>query len=268
MFTRLLAISFLSIPYFSDAQVISFQGAHSAGIAHTSVTYADGLSIYNNAGSLGFLEKSSIATGYQNHYEVEGLNTVFAVINNRIKTGAIAIGVSAFGDELFSISRVSTGFGNRFGIAALGVTLHYIQYRIEGFGSHGFISVDVGGLAELSPLLFIGGRIKNINQAKVSKFPDEYYPTILTAGISYRPTDQLRFNTQIDKDLEFPAKLKFGLEYKINALSLRTGLNTQPLWFSFGFGFIHKKFILDYALQNNYLLGRTHSISIFYQIKN
>ena len=256
------------MPYLSDAQITSFQGARSSGIAHTSVTYADGMSIYNNAGSLGFSKYSSVITGYQNNYEVEGLNTVFAVINKRIKTGAISIGVSAFGDEFFSISRVSTGIGNRFGIAALGVSLHYIQYRIEGFGSHGFISVDVGGLAELTPRLFIGGRIKNINQAKISKFTNEYYPTILTAGISYRPTDQLRFNTQIDKDLQFPAKLKFGLEYKINALSLRTGLNTQPLWFSFGFGFIHKRFILDYALQNNYLLGRSHSISIAYRIKN
>ncbi len=256
------------MPYFSKAQLSDFQGARSSGIAYTSVTYADALSIYNNAGSLGFLENSSIATGYKNHFEIEGFNSVFVVINKRIKTGAISAGISAFGDELFSISRVSTGIGNKFGIAALGASLHYIQYRIEGFGSHGFISVDVGGLVELTPRLFIGGRIKNINQAKASKRTNEYYPTILTAGISYRPTDQLRFNTQVDKDLDYPPKLEFGLEYKISSLSLRTGLNTRPLWFSFGFGFIHKNFILDYALQNNYLLGRTHSISIAYQIKN
>ncbi|MDZ7646337.1 MAG: hypothetical protein U5K54_03660 [Cytophagales bacterium] len=60
------------------------------------------------------------------------------------------------------------GFGNKFGIASLGVKANYIQYQADGFGTYGAVSIDFGGLAELTDQLSIGAYITNLNQAKLN----------------------------------------------------------------------------------------------------
>lgn len=257
---------FFSLPLLSSGQDESFQGARTAGLANSSITLADAFTPFNNVGALGFLEYSTLAVGYTNHYEMAGLDKIFFAGTKNTTIGVFTISASKFGDDLFNITSLKGGFGNKFGIASLGASLNYNHYWIEGFGSRGFFSVDIGGLVELSPQIFIGGLLLNVTQAKISKLSSEYYPTIFITGISYRPTENLMLNAQVEKDLRYPAFLKFGIEYIIKSLVLRTGLNTDPAWFAFGVGFIHTKFLIDYAIQNNYQLGRTHNVSLAYRI--
>ena len=226
----------------SCAQNSLFLGARSFALANSSSTISDEFSLFNNPGSLGYVEEGSISFGYLNPYNVEGLNSVFTSFSKSLKHGCASIGVYRFGDEIFQQSKLTMGFGNNFGIASLGGSINYNHFSIEGFGSHGFISLDIGGLAKLSPSVLISGSIKNVTQARISRSTGEYLPTVMSVGISFLTSDQLALYSQYDKNLQYPGQLNFGVEYTYSVLVLRTGLITDPSILSFGIGFHHKKF--------------------------
>ena len=245
-------------------QESEFIGPRSNGVANSSSTFSDVFSIFNNPGSLGFVENESVASGYHNRFEMEAFSTAYAVVNKKIKSGFASLGISRFGDDLLSHSKIVTGYGNTLGIASIGGSITYHQLQIEGFGTKGFVTFDFGGVAHITHAIKIGALIKNISQAKISKHTEEKYPTLIIAGLSYMPTTSLTVNVQINKNISDPAQIKIGIEYKVKAIYLRSGFNTNPSWIAFGGGFHHKKFEFDYALQNHPLLGRSHTIALTY----
>jgi len=258
----------LFLPVVVKSQEIPFLGPRSFSLGHSSTALADEYSIFNNPGTLGFVENGSIASGCLSLYQVEGLNSVFATFTAAFKNGAFSIGAFNLGDEIYNTNRVSMGFGNKLGLASLGSSINYNHYYFEGLDAYGFITVDVGGLAEIGPLLSIAASIKNITQTKISRYTGEYFPTLMSTCLSYKPTNLIILNCQYDKDLENPGRLKLGLEYNYSSLVLRAGLTTDPSLLSFGLGFHHKKLRIDYGLANHQVLNSSHTISISYYFKN
>ncbi len=147
------------------------------------------------------------------------------------------------------------------------MSVNYIQYRTEGFGSKGIVSINLGGIAELTPHLSVGAYIVNINQPEINDL--EKLPTKLVAGIGFKPTDKVFMATEIEKDLEYDPVWKLGIEYTFHQkFCARTGYNINPNTAFFGLGFKTKKFNIDYALQHNTLLRLSHQASIVYQFRN
>jgi hypothetical protein len=196
-----------------------------------------------------------------------GANRAAAAFAIPIKIGVIGTGVYKFGDDLYNEQVLSAGFSNQFGIAALGAQVNYTQYRTEGFGSKGVWSINMGGIAELTPKLLIGAYILNINQPAINE--QEKLPTKLVAGLNFKPTEKIIIATEIEKDLEYDPLLKMGLEYTFyKKLSARTGYHINPNMAFFGLGFKTKKIIIDYALQHSVSLSLSHQVSVSYQFKS
>lgn len=266
--TNLLLVSVLTI--FSGSvypQESYFTGARSAALGHTSSSLSDEFSLINNPGTLGFVEKGSISVGYMDLYGIEGLSSVYAVLSKAIKSGCLSLGATSLGDNIFRQDKLTFGIGNKFGIASIGAGINYHHMTIEGFGSNTYFSLDVGGLVELSPSVFISGLVKNITQAKVSKYTGEYLPTLMSAGISFRPAKQLLINTQYDKEVDYHGILKFGIEFTYSSLVVRTGLITDPARIDFGLGFHYKKLKIDYALKNHQILQSSHVVNLAFLFK-
>ena len=244
------------------AQEPAGTGARSFGMAQTSITLSDGYSVFNNPGSLGSINKNSITFSYLSLYRMESLGSVFSSFAKKIKTGGVSVGVVSQGHELYNRSKVVLGLGNNFGIASLGLSGNYHQWRIEGFGSRGFISLDFGGVAQIGSFVKFGGLVRNITQTRISNITNEYLPTVMSVGLSYQPSEQLLLSTQYDKDLELEGILRMAIEYKISSLVLRTGMITDPAHFSFGAGLNHKSLKIDYGVMNHPVLRMTHSFSL------
>jgi hypothetical protein len=105
-----------------------------------------------------------------------------------------------------------------------------------------------------------------VAQSKISE--SEKLPTKLLAGIGFNPIEKIFITTEIEKDLDYDAVWKAGIEYKFHSkFSVRTGYNVNPDQLFFGLGFTTKRFILDYAVQYNALLSLAHQASIRYQFK-
>lgn len=241
-------------------------GARAAGISFTSSVLKDEWSLFNNVGGLAGIEKTNTSFAVEVRPTMPGANRVAAVFSFPLKFGVAGVGFFRFGDNLYSEQIISTGYSNRFGIASLGVKVNYIQYRSEAFGSKSAVTVNFGGVADITSQLSVGAYITNINQPKLSD-SDERLPTKLVAGFGFKPVEKLLLVTEIEKDLEYDPTWKGGVEYVIHKkIVLRTGFNLHPNAAFFGMGFQTWKLKIDYALQFSNALNFAHQASAIYFI--
>ncbi len=190
-----------------------------------------------------------------------------AVVAIPVKIGVMSAGAYRFGDQLYNEQIITAGFANKFGLASLGAQVNYIQYSAESFGTKGVVSVNLGGIAELTSKLSIGAYIININQPEISG--EEKLPTKLIAGLGLKPIDKVFIAAEIEKDLEYDPAWKMGIEYAFHKkFCARTGYNLHPNTAFFGLGFKTSKLTIDYAIQHNLLLSLSHQASIGYQFGN
>ena len=259
----LLALTFCSIQL--RAQSIStLMGARANGMGYASAAMVDGWSMFNNIAGLAKTESVSAAFTYDVRSALPGANRTAAVFALPTKLGIAGAGLFRFGDDLYSETMISAGFSNQLGLTSLGLKVNYIQYRAEGFGSKGVVTLSFGGIAEITPMLSVGAYITNINQPKISQDEDRV-PTLLTAGIAFTPTDKLLLATELEKDLDHKPTWRTGIEYTFHKkFCARTGFNIQPNAAFFGLGFKTSKFRIDYALQNSTLLNFGHQASVQY----
>jgi hypothetical protein len=73
---------------------------------------------------------------------------------------------------------------------------------------------------------------------------------------------------ETEKDADYPAIGRAGIAYDLaDALTLRTGLETDPFIGTFGITFRSKKLHIDYALQTHPQLGLSNMLSLSYMFR-
>jgi hypothetical protein len=240
-------------------------GARTTGLANASSTLKDEWSLFNNVGGLAQTKHLCTTAAYEVRPSLLGANRMAASFIVPFKFGTSAFGVFRFGDELYSEQVVSAGFSNQFGIASLGIKINYIQYRAQGFGTKKAISINFGGIAQLTEKLSVGAYINNINQPEISLQDNERVPTRIVAGLNFKPSEKVLLLTEIEKDLESDATIKGAFEYLIHKkIFFRTGVNLNPNAGFFGLGFITKTLKIDYGMQYNQSSNFAHHASVTY----
>lgn len=243
-------------------------GARAEGMGNAAVALNDVWSIFHNPAGLAWTKQTAGLFACAVTPLLEGANRLGASVIMPASFGSGGISVFRFGDDLYSENLVSAAYANRLGPTGLGARLNYLQYRAEGFGTRSVITVDFGGITELTPQLRVGARIQNINRPKLNTDGDRA-PVIMQAGISFTPTDKLIVTTELSKDLDHPTAWKAGLEYAIHPrVFVRSGFNLKPNASFFGAGFIIRKIQFDYGLQYNINLRMIHQGSIVYNLKS
>ncbi|MFT6854572.1 MAG: hypothetical protein ACJA0X_000538 [Cyclobacteriaceae bacterium] len=236
-------------------------GARSAGIGQASSTLMDGWSLFNNIGSLGLIENSSSFLGYQNRYNIGELQSIAGGITYAHDWATIGIGVFRFGGDLFNEQKIKLAIGHKLDMISLGVGINVVQYTIEGLETKRRLAIEFGGTVNLKENLLLAAHIYNFQKSAL-------IPTVMKAGLSYRPIKGLMINIETEKDIDLDQVFRAGVEYQIIApIYLRTGLQTSPVRSSYGIGYVLKSFNLDYAFVDNTDLSSIHEISITYQFK-
>ncbi len=243
-------------------------GARPAGLGYAYATIDDQWSLFNNPGGIGRLEQTSVMTSFENRFGIEGLNSLAAGFVTSLSIGSLGLSLYRFGDDLYNEQIASLAYANNFGIASLGVRANYLQYSIEGFGSKGVIALDIGGTATLTELINVGAYIRNINQAQISEVNDQRAPTILYAGVSFKPTKKFLIALETEKDVDQDGLFKMGIEYNfLKKFSARTGIRTNNFTNFFGLNFTSQSLSIDYALTLDDVLGTTNQVSLSYSFQ-
>ncbi len=97
---------------------------------------------------------------------------------------------------------------------------------------------------------------------------DDQLPTVFKIGASYRPSKNVLLSAEIEKDIDFEARIKFGIEYLlVEAFAIRAGFSSNPSSFSFGIGYnIKKTFKIDIGANYHQILGFSPGLGIIYAI--
>ncbi len=243
-------------------------GGRSWALAGTAITLADGWAVYNNPGALARVKDASLMTACDVRYGMAGFTTVAFAGVLPLASGNGGISVDRFGDQLYSEQRLGVAYSHQMDRVSLGMKVSYTQIAISEVGVKGRFVFQFGGVAEITPQLLLGAHIYNFTQARLADYQDERLPTVLSAGISWRPVPQLMLNVETEKDIDYTARFKGGAEYQIaKPFFLRMGLATNPGTNHFGFGFKAKKLNLDYAFRTHPALGLSHHLSLYLKLE-
>lgn len=243
------------------------QGARSAGIGESSVTFIDAFSFHHNPGALGFLEKGSVGFSYQSRYLLKELQSQGFAVAQPLKRGVVSVGGQFYGYEQFRTNRLGAGYSMKLSdnIAA-GVQLNYLSARLDpAYGVRQTLSGEFGILGKINEDLSIGFSVMNIGRAKLSAFQDDRFSTLIRLGASYQIVDDLLITAEISQEVAFQARLRGGFEYNpesISMLFIRCGVQSNPMELAFGFGIDFEPVKLDLATQYNQLLGWTPSVGL------
>ena len=268
-YTKFLVGFLLLFDYSLIAQNGDFSmGSRASAMADASVTLSDEWALFNNIGALADANSLSVFGSYKNLYGLSELSSVAIGMTSPLWNGTVGLGVHRYGGRSLNEHRANLGFSNRFGIVSLGLNVGYYQIAIENGGTTGNMLIDFGGQAQLTEQLYFGAHISNLNQAKLTTAFNRQVPTIMKAGLSYRPHEKLMINAEAQKSIDESLFFKVGLEYAIiEYLKLRAGIKTISFESDFGIGFNHRKVQLDYSYGFIPDLGNIHQFSFVYNIK-
>ena len=241
-------------------------GARAAALSGAAVTLSEVWAISHNAAGIAELKHPTFGAYFENRFSISAFNTAaFAVAIPTKKQVTFGADAYRFGDDLFSNQRVGLAAAHKIGFVSLGLKASVLQTRIAELGSHRAFIVDFGGQAQLLKQLVFGGHVYNITQARLAEFADERIPTVLKAGLSYRPSERLMLNLETQKHMEYDADFRAGAEYVFQeVLALRVGFSSLTRSVTGGAGVKFRRFQADYALGNQTALGFSNHLSVTY----
>ena len=271
------------------------RGARAAALGNASVAIGgDVWSMGNNVAGLGEVQRPTVGFYGENRYFSTALNV--AALNLALplgrqpaaatgpaavmpgaeggsdapaprswaRNGVVGLEVQRFGGQLYNETRVGVGYGYRSGQISLGGRVDMLQVSIEGLGSRRVAMGTLGGQIEVLPRrLSFGAALYNISQTRLASYQDERVPTVLKAGLAYRPGPQVLLLVEAEKDVERDANFKVGLEYRpVPVLAARLGLASLTEQASAGIGVQAGAFQIDYAAAFQQALGFSQHLSV------
>jgi hypothetical protein len=250
-------------------------GGRAVGMGNATVAIRDEWAVSNNIAGIATLEQHSAGISYYIPFGQVAFQTASVAANYVINANSgVGISLTRFGDKTYSEQRISLGYAHKISNVSIGGKINYVQVAVnDGLGitqgKRSTFAFEIGGLMDISEKLSFGLHAYNINQGKLrSDNGTDRLPVILKAGASWKPIKKLFVNIEVEKDVDYKANVKFGIDYEVfKTVWVRTGLNVFPQTNSFGIGFCPKNLKFDYALVLATKLGLTHQFSLIYQFK-
>jgi len=257
-------------------------GARAVALGNASATLGNDVwAVANNAAGLGTITRPTAGAYFENRYLITSLNVAAVALAlplgivepaaagqpARAERGVIGIEAQRFGGALYNEVRVGAAYGYRLGAVTIGGRLDMLQVSFRDLGSRRALVGSLGGQAEVVPeRLTFGVYLYNLGQAKLADYQDERVPTVVRAGLAYRASKQVLVVIESEKDIEYAAGLKAGLEYlPAPAVALRAGYASLSQQTTAGVGIKASNFQIDYAAGWHSVLGLSQFLSVNWQ---
>lgn len=242
-------------------------GGRSAGLGHASVTLSDVWSTHHNQAGLGWLTNPEAGVFFQNRYLIKDMSYMGFAYAHPIKQGSLALSFTNFGYSQYGESKLGVAYGMKFSDRITGgVQINYHNTRIgNNYGSASVLTGELGLQAKLTSKLDLGFHVYNPTQAKLAEYNDERIPTIMRLGMNYTFSEKVFVTFEAEKDIDFNAIFKAGIEYKANdKIYLRGGIGSNPNLATIGVGIYNNGFKFDIASSYHQVLGFTPEVSLIY----
>jgi len=268
---RPLLFLLLFAPQIIQAQGWLPMGARSNAMANATVALSDAWSFHHNPGALGEVKQVCIGVSYENRFLLRELQSQGLVyIQPLKKNGVLSFGAQTYGFEFYRTYRIGAGYSLQLSERFFaGVQMNYQGIQLsENYGSKNTITAEMGILGKITDNWRVGMSVFNLGRAKLAVYEDDRFTTLMRLGTSYTFSKKLTVTAEAEKNIDFPARFKSGLDYQaIENLFFRAGFATQPVEISFGFGYKFGVIQLDLGSAYHQQLGWSPHFSLTYQAK-
>jgi len=244
---------------FCSAQ--SLAGARQISLSNSDVAFSnDVFSLFNNPSGLSQIAEREIGFFYSpSPFGIKELATGYLAYNEPTSFGNFGLGFMTYGFELYKENKFQLAYSNRItSNVSFGVSVFYQTVNILNYGNAGTFNISLGGIYKLTQKFSLGFALQNPLRFSNSKIE---LPLQYTFGTSYEVIDKTYLTLAIQKELDFPFSVHFGIEYPIvKYFILRFGIQNEPNLYSAGLGINYSYFRLDYAVTTHQDLGLTHQV--------
>lgn len=261
----LLLLTFSLWCFFLQAQVSSplTAGARGLSMGGAGLSFTGIHAAWSNPAGLSELDGLSAALYGEQRFALTDLRQISAVGAIPTSSGTFGLVVGYYGLSAYNEQRIGLVYARKLADKLrLGLQLYNFNTRIQDYGNKSLISFELGLQMDVSKQVSLAFRAAN--PVRIAIVDEEYLPTVLSIGFKYQPGELVTFLAEVEKDILFPARVRFGLEYQIiKTLFLRAGVATDPSVLSFGIGYELKDNIqLEFATSYHQYLGFTPGISV------
>lgn len=244
-------------------------GSRAAALSNAVVMDSDIWSVFHNQAGLGDYHNFSIGFHHENKYVVKEFALHALALTVPVKPGTFGFSYTYFGFPKYNESKIGLAFGKSLGEKfSAGIKMNYHYVYIEAEEQRHALTVEGGIQYQPIDAIRIGIHVFNPTRSHLSPVFSDTITTTLRTGISYTPVEKLHMAVEAEKSLNYPFRLKSGIEYEIiQGITLRTGIITHPVQNSFGIGFEIRKISADVAFSHNAILGLTPHFSIQFRLK-
>lgn len=238
-------------------------GARSVAMGSTGLTYTGINSIFSNQAGLAYLEGLAFTAYGEQRFLVSEIRSVAAGAALPTASGTFGLSLHYFGFEGYNEQRIGLAYARQLlEKLSIGAQFLMLNTRIPEYGNKANFTFEVGAQAELLPQLNLGVHLFSPARVKVTE--EDFLSAVLRLGLSYLPSDKLSLLAEVEKDIDYPARARFGIEYQaIEPLFLRLGVATEPTQLSFGLGYaLPGGLKLDIASSYHQVLGFTPAAGI------
>ncbi len=266
----LILLLLLSVVFIGQAQngTPATAGARGAAMGNASVAFKDINSAFSNQAGLAHLSDLAFIAVAEQRFFITELQTISAAAVLPTNSGTFGLTLNYFGFEAFNQQKIGLAYARKlFDGVSIGGQVLALQTRIPEYGSATNVSFELGILTQLVPTLQLGVHL--YSPVRIEITPGENLPTVFKLGLAYLPSERVTCAAEVEKDIDFPARAKFGIEYQIvEQLHLRTGIATNPVNLAFGVGYgFDNGLLFDIASVYHQILGFTPTVTIAFQRK-
>lgn len=270
-FRYILFFHFLIHAISAYPQDINLFHARKLSLSGSDVTCSDTWSGISNPAGLGMYSSFDVGINHNNRFFVSELSTKAIVSTIPTDYGVISPMFSYYGGELYNESQFCLAYGKLLANwLSMGVHIAYHVQAIETSserasaitGRIGIIAIPVEGLR-------IGLDVKNPTGSAYGRFEGEELSSGLHLGISYSEEQNYLLAIQTNWNDFNTFSCSMGAEYYItHYLIVRAGLKyPTAISYSFGPGFIFRKFTIDLGFEYHAVLGLSSACTMCYKIK-
>jgi len=242
-------------------------GARSAGLGSASLCHTEVFSIFANPAGLMGMDAFSAGIAAQNRFLLNDLTLLNLGIALPTRSGNFGLGMYYFGGSALNEKEFRLGYARNFleGLSA-GISLDFHQLSQQSFGSATLITFDLGIRYAINDKIVAAAKMHNPTRQKMGDNSTDQWPTLLSFGLSYNPSDKTGIYAEFEKNIDQKAIIKTGVEYlPIEKLALRLGYSSNANSFSAGIGLVLPSIYIDIAGSFHQDLGYSPYISFVYK---
>ncbi|MBC8174603.1 MAG: hypothetical protein H8E82_02965 [Candidatus Marinimicrobia bacterium] len=207
------------------------------------------LEFLSHPASLSKTNQISTALFYSSPFQLKQLNHYGAYLSSPFKTFAIGTGFATFGNTLYRESIASVAVAKEFGHHfRFGLVASAMEVSIKNYGSTRTAGISTSIDYHLIETIRWSLAYHNLNAPRIGK-SGELLPQVVITGITYSPSRSITAVIEVEKDLEFDSRYKFGVHWRpFFPLCIASGFVNHPVQVTGGFTFEIKGQKISYAI--------------------